>query len=200
TSERKGRPRRRRRPPAAARRRRDRQAARLPSSMRARLAADRPLVGAFLQLPHPTAAEVMAGLGFDYLCVEGEHSGLGTETVQALVAAASSAGSDVLVRVAAPEQQPIAGALDAGAGGVIVPRVGSAAVAEAVVAAARYPPLGERGLGPGRAAGYGTRVADYLERANEDVLVALQVETRAGVEALDEILLVTGVDVILVGP
>jgi len=168
--------------------------------VRARLAAGRPLVGPFLPLPHPTAAEVMAGLGFDYLCVEGEHSGLGTGTVQTLVASAVLAGSEVLVRVAAPEQQPIAAALDAGASGVIVPRVGSAAVAQAVVAAARYPPLGERGLGPGRATGYGVWTADYVARANEHVLVAVQIETRAGVERLDEILAVDGVDVIFVGP
>lgn len=172
-----------------------------PGSLRRRLRTPgASLLGTFVQAPHPSVCELVAQLGFDFLCVEAEHSNMNPETVQALVAAAELGGTRGLVRVAGNEPVQIASALDAGAAGVIVPRVESAAEASAAVAASRFPPLGERGAGPGRAAGYGASLPLYMSRANEDILVAVQVETRRAVESLDEILSVEGVDLIFVGP
>jgi 4-hydroxy-2-oxoheptanedioate aldolase len=125
---------------------------------------------------------------------------MGPESVQAVVAGAALGCVPAVVRVPDGSGTYIAAALDAGAAGVLVPRVGTAAAAEAAVRAARYPPLGERGVGPGRASGYGRRIADALAGANDTTLVAVQVETRAAVEALDEILAVEGIDVVFVGP
>jgi len=172
------------------------------ASLREQLGAGRSVVGCFVQIPHPLVCELLADIepGLDYLCVEGEHSGMNPETVQGLVATASLAGSPALVRVADNTPALIAGALDAGAAGVIVPRIDSGAEAAAAVRSTRYPPLGERGVGPGRAAGYGLAIGDYLARANDEILLAVQVETRAAVERLDEILSVEGVDVVFVGP
>src|SRR5262249_26035071 len=138
----------------------------LQIDLRARLVRGDQLVGTFLQVPSIVTAELVGALGVDFVCVEAEHSGLGRETVQALVGAASSAGTHALVRVADKATVEIAGALDAGAAGVIVPRVDSADEAAAVVRAARFPPLGARGVGPGRAAGYGRFVPEYFARAN----------------------------------
>jgi 4-hydroxy-2-oxoheptanedioate aldolase len=83
---------------------------------------------------------------------------------------------------------------------VIVPRVDDAAGAAGAVAATRYPPIGERGLGPSRATGFGVDIPAYLKRANDDLLLAIQVETGAAVDALDSLLEVDGVDMIFVGP
>ena len=157
-------------------------------------------VGTFVQTPHPVVPELLAALGVDVLCLDQEHSAMGVETIHALVGAAALGGVPVVVRVADCTAHHIGSALDAGAAGVLVPRVRSASDAAAAVAFARYAPGGVRGLGPGRAAGYGRDVARELREANERTLVAVQIETRAAVDALDEILAVEGLDLVFVGP
>jgi 4-hydroxy-2-oxoheptanedioate aldolase len=158
------------------------------------------LVGTFVQGHDPAAMELLAGLGLDLVCVEAEHSAMGPETVRALVAAAELGGAPALVRVSGNDPTAVAAALDAGAQGVVVPRVDSPAEAAAAVAAARYPPVGSRGLGPGRAAAYGGDIPAYLARADADLLLAVQVESRAAVDDLDALLEVDGVDMFFVGP
>ncbi len=167
---------------------------------RARMEVGEKLVGTFVQSHDTAAAEFLAGLGLDLLCVEAEHSAMGPETVRGLVAASELGGVPALVRVNGNDATAIAAALDSGAQGIIVPRVDSAADAAAAVASTRYPPDGSRGLGPGRAAAYGGDIPAYLERANRELLLAIQVETRAAVDDLDAILAVDGVDMIFVGP
>lgn len=159
-----------------------------------------PLVGTFLQAASAASAELLAGAGLDFLCVEAEHSGLGRESVQSLVATASLGGTAALVRVAANAPVEIAAALDAGAAGVIVPRVDSAAEAAEAVAAARYPPLGSRGLGPGRATRYGATIGDYFARANAALLVGVQIESERAVAEAGAIASCPGVDFVFVGP
>jgi 4-hydroxy-2-oxoheptanedioate aldolase len=170
----------------------------VPASLAQRLDAG-PLVGSFVGIPHPAVVEVMAWAGFDFLCIDGEHAALGPADVEELIRAADACGIPAIVRVfqVGPE---VGHALDSGAAGVLVPRVESAAQAAAAVAAVRYPPAGSRGAGIGRAARYGRPFAEYLAEANERVLLAVQVETRAGVEAAAEIAAVPGVDLVFVGP
>ena len=106
-----------------------------------------------------------------------------------------------MVRVPGHAPEAIAAALDSGARGVLVPRVSTAAQAQAAVKATRYPPLGERGVGPGRAAGYGYRIPEYLGRAPmRKIVVAVQVETAEGLANADAIAATDGVDVVFVGP
>lgn len=169
-------------------------------ALRGRILAGERLAGPFVQTAHPAVPELLGSLGVDFVCIDQEHSAMGPETVQALVAGAGVSSVPALVRVADATPHHIAAALDAGAAGVLVPRVSSAAAARDVVRWSRYPPLGERGLGPGRAAGYGRAIPELLARANDEVLVAVQIETRAAVDALDEILVVEGVDLLFVGP
>lgn len=172
------------------------------TALRARLTAGETLVGTFVQVPHPVVIESLARTqGLDLLCLEAEHSAMGEETVQAMIAAAVGAGTPVLVRVEDNAWVPIARALDGGAAGVIAPRVNSTAEAQALVSAARYPPMGDRGIGPGRATGYGSNSGpDYRAGANEHLLVGAQVETRRALDDLDGILAVPGIDLIFVGP
>jgi 4-hydroxy-2-oxoheptanedioate aldolase len=158
------------------------------------------LLGTFVQVRDPAACEVAAASGLDVLCIEAEHSGMGVETVERLVAAVQATTAAALVRLAGNDPILIAAALDAGADGVIVPRVSSSGEVRAAVAAARYPPAGQRGLGPSRATAYGAEIVGYLSRANQDLLLALQVETREAVERLEELLEPEEVDLVFVGP
>jgi len=151
------------------------------------------VVGTFLNLGSPLAAEICARAGFDFAVIDLEH-GAGTEaelipTLQAL----GSCGA--IVRVESAERRRVQRALDAGADGIMVPRVGSAADAVVAVAATRYPPRGVRGVA------YMNRGADFGAGAPElDVLVAIQVETRGALDDAREIAGLEGVDVLFVGP
>ena len=158
------------------------------------------LVGSFAAIPHPVAVEVMASSSLDFLCIDWEHAQMSRETIETMVRAADVHRVPAMVRVPGHAPEAIQAALDSGAQGVLVPRVSTTAQAEAAVKASRYPPLGERGVGPGRAAGYGYRIPEYLAAANERIVVALQVETAEGLANIEAIAAVDGVDLIFVGP
>ena len=139
---------------------------------------------------------MLAASGVELLIADGEHAPLSPADIEEIVVGGDLAGVPVFARVpfsAAAVQH----ALDSGAAGVLIPLVETAAEAAAAVAAARFPPRGRRGGGPGRAALYGLDRAGALAR---EVTVAIQIETVAAVEALDEILAVEGVDMVFVGP
>ncbi|WP_442578778.1 HpcH/HpaI aldolase family protein [Mesorhizobium sp. ASY16-5R] len=158
------------------------------------------MVGTFAAIPHPVAVEVVAQAGPDFVCIDWEHAQIGRDGVENLVRAADIHKVPAMVRVPGHAPEEIAAALDSGAAGVLVPRVSTAEQAHAVVKASRYPPQGERGVGPVRAAGYGYRIFDYLGRANAEILVAVQVETAEGLTNATEIAATDGVDVVFVGP
>ncbi len=158
------------------------------------------VIGTFAAIPHPVAIEVTAASGVDFLCIDWEHSQIGRERIEDLVRAADVHRVPAMVRVPGHGPESVAAVLDAGASGVLVPRVSTAAQAVAAVQATRYPPVGARGVGPGRAAAYGYRIPDYLSTANESLLLAVQVETAEGLANIDEIAAVEGVDVIFIGP
>lgn len=158
------------------------------------------LSGTFVAIPHPVAVEVMAMAGFDLLCLDAEHAQVGRHELEGLARAAEVGGTPLVVRVAGNVAEDIAAALDAGAAGILVPRVASAEEARAAVAATRYPPEGARGAGPGRASRYGADVAGTVATANGRILLAVQVESAAAVAAAPEIAAVAGVDVVFVGP
>lgn len=172
----------------------------LRAALLAATPAARPLRGPFISIPSPVAVEIMAAAGPDFICLEGEHAALRGGLLADMLRAADLFGVPALVRV--PEAMPwlIAEALDAGACGVLVPRIASAAQAAEVVRASRFPPEGGRGAGPGRAAGYGYDIAGYIDRARSGTLVALQIESIEGITALPQILQVPGIDLIFVGP
>ena len=172
----------------------------MTGEIRARLQHGPGLVGTFLQAPSAVTAELVAGLGVDFTCVEAEHSAIGVETMQALVAASALGGAPALVRVRRNDPGEISAALDAGAAGVIVPRVDSAAEAAEAVAAAKYPPSGKRGVGPGRAARYGGGIPEYLSSANDQTAIGVQIESAAAVEQAAAIAAVPGLDFVFVGP
>ncbi len=159
------------------------------------------VVGTFIRTPHPVVCEFLAGMGLGMLCLEAEHSAMGAGTVQSLVAACERGGAEALVRICADNDWTcVAGALDAGASGIICPRISTAAEAKTLINASLYPPVGERGIGPGRVTAYGYNAGpDYRARANARNLIAVQVETKAAVKNLDAILGVKGLDMVFDG-
>jgi 4-hydroxy-2-oxoheptanedioate aldolase len=155
-------------------------------------------VGGWLSLPDSFAAEVMAHQGFDWLTVDMQHGLIDYSSAVPMLQAISTTNTTPFVRVPWNDPATIMKVLDAGAYGVIVPLINNAAEAERAVGAARYPPRGYRSNGPIRGRYYGG--VDYNALAHEHVMVALMVETREGLENVDEIAAVDGVDAIYIGP
>lgn len=168
--------------------------------LRTRLRSTDFLLGTWVTMLDPVAAELLAGSGFDFLIADGEHGPVGTDHLMSAVIATRAAGVPVLARVGANEPVRIMHALDVGASGVVVPQIRSVADVERAVAWCRYPPAGLRGIAPRRASEYGRHTADYLAVANDLVTCCIQVETREALDELDAILAVPGVDALLIGP
>ena len=157
------------------------------------------LTGILLSLPSPEIAETCASAGFDWLFLDMEHGLLGFPDVQRMVQAVSGR-SACLVRVAVNDPAWIAKALDTGADGLIFPHLNQAAEARAAVKAARYAPQGSRSIGLGRAQGYGARVAQALNEANDKIVLVAQAEHIEAAENISDILSVEGLDAVFVGP
>ncbi|HUQ76257.1 MAG TPA: aldolase/citrate lyase family protein, partial [Burkholderiales bacterium] len=139
--------------------------------------------------------------GFDSIYIDLEHSAFSIETTGQLCVMALEAGLPAFVRVPANTPEYISRVLDAGALGVIAPGVRSAAEARAVVAAAKYPPLGERGFAAGLPHfGYRTLAAtEALPALNAATMVIVQFESAASLAAMEEIVAVEGVDLVMIG-
>lgn len=154
-------------------------------------------------VPNAASARVMAHLGFDWLAVDSEHSAQNAALMADMIASIADAGDCApLVRLPANSVEWYKWALDAGAWGVIVPMVQSREEAERAVSWSKYPPQGTRSVG-GVFGPYGFGVTDwasYGPLANEQILVAVQIESAPALEHLDEILAVPGIDVAFVGP
>jgi 4-hydroxy-2-oxoheptanedioate aldolase len=156
----------------------------------------------FIDVPSPNLVEMAGLVGFDFVIIDAEHSSAGVETVEHMIRAADSRNVGTVVRVAVNLKQNILRYLDTGAQGVLLPHVESAEAAVDAVNSVKYPPLGRRGSGYVRASDYGitATLAEYARAANQETLVAVQVETADGVRNLDSILEVEGIDVIFFGP
>jgi 2-dehydro-3-deoxyglucarate aldolase len=141
---------------------------------------------------------MMAAVGFDWLFIDAEHAPLEPFHMQALLQAA--AATPCVIRLPVGEDVPIKKALDIGAAGIIAPQVNSVEHARRIVQSAKYAPLGQRGLGIARAHGYGLKVREYMQVANEDTAVIVQAEHRDAVDRIREIVGVEGIDGVLIGP
>lgn len=158
----------------------------------------RPAFGLWGSIPAALTAELAAATGFDYVCVDLQHGGADESAMVAMFSAIEAAGATPLARVAFNEPWMIMRVLDLGAAGVIVPLVGSRDEAARAVRACRYPPHGERSYGPLRAA-LAVGSSDP-ERLAADALCIVMVETRQGLDNVDEIAATPGVDAIYIGP
>lgn len=162
-----------------------------------------PVLGAWLSLPGVPSARIMARLGFDWLVVDMEHTAQNPGLMADMVATIADAGTCApIVRIPANSVEWFKWALDAGAWGVVVPMVNAREEAQRAVECAKYPPLGTRSIG-GAFGPYGFGVTDwpgYARTANDEIIVAVQIESIQALKNLDEILSVPGIDVAFVGP
>jgi 4-hydroxy-2-oxoheptanedioate aldolase len=170
------------------------------NQLKAALKAGQVQHGIWLNLASAYSSELLAGAGFDWLLIDGEH---GPNLIPQMLAQAQTIGGrcNVVVRPPVGEVWMIKQILDLGVQSILVPMVESADHAAQMVQATRYPPEGIRGLGAAvaRASDFG-RVRDYIATANAEVCLLLQVESRAGLAALPAILAMEGVDGVFIGP
>jgi 2-dehydro-3-deoxyglucarate aldolase len=169
------------------------------NSIRQLLAANKPSVGSWMQIPHTSVAEIMGQAGYDWVAVDMEHGAVSIHQLPDLFRALELGGTLPLVRLAHGHPKDCKQALDAGAGGVIVPMVETASQLLAVRDACRWPPAGTRGVGFSRANLFGKHFETYREEAQAPLLVAM-IEHSQGVEGIEGILSVDGLDAILIGP
>ena len=170
----------------------------MTASFRQRLKSGERLIGTMITLGSAETAEVLASVGFDWFFLDNEHSPLEALELQNVIRAAGS--TPCVVRVSASAEVPIKKALDIGAAGFIAPMVNSAGQAEQVVRWAKYPPIGTRGVGIGRAHGYGLKFQEYVASANDNVAVIVQCEHIEAVNNIEAIVQVPGIDAVLIGP
>lgn len=168
------------------------------SGFRARLRRRERLIGAIVSLGIPEVTEIIATSGHDWLFLDAEHGPLGTLDLQRMIIGAG--GVPCIVRPPNHADVEIKRALDAGAAGILVPQVNTAAQAAAIVASAKFPPEGQRGVGVSRANGYGYEVGAYVARANEELAVIVQAEHVEAVRNIEDIVRVPGLDAVFVGP
>jgi 4-hydroxy-2-oxoheptanedioate aldolase len=157
-------------------------------------------IGLWVSLASPYSAELVAGSGFDWLLLDGEHSPNDPPLMLPQLQAVAPYPVSAVVRPAWNDTVLIKRYLDIGVQSLLIPYVQSVREAEAAVAAVRYPPRGVRGVaGMTRASRYG-RVAEYTKRAEPEICLMVQIETRAGLDNLEAIARTDGVDGVFIGP
>ena len=156
-------------------------------------------IGSWMQIPHGSVAEIMGNAGYDWVAVDLEHGSITVAQLPDIFRALELGETLPLVRLAQGDAKECKQVLDAGAGGVIVPMVETAAQLAAVRDACRWPPAGTRGVGFSRANMFGKYFEVYREEAQAPLLVAMIEHSRA-VDNLEKILKIEGLDAILIGP
>ena len=170
--------------------------------LKKKLQAGETVVGPFVIIPSAALVDTLGYSGMDFCILDTEHGPLSMETVADLVIAAQGSGVAPIVRVGENDEWPILRALDIGAEGVQVPQVNVVDDARRVVRAAKYSPLGERGVSVFTRAGnyYKNDAAGHPERQNDETMTVVHIEGKAGLDNLDEIMTVDGIDVLFLGP
>ena len=171
------------------------------NTFKARLKAGERLIGLWMTLADIYSAEVVGTAGFDWVVVDGEHSPNDIRSIRDQLIALEASDTHPVVRVPIGETRLIKQVLDIGAQTVLVPMVETAEQAEELVRACRYPPEGTRGVGASaaRASRFGS-IPDYIATADDQICLLVQVENRAGIANIDDILKVDGVDGVFIGP
>lgn len=166
-----------------------------------RLSTRQPQIGLWLGLADPYCAELAANTGFDWLLIDGEHAPNDLRSILAQLQAVAPYRSQPVVRPVSGDAALIKQLLDIGAQTLLVPMVETAEQARALVRAVTYPPKGIRGMGSGmaRASRWNT-IPDYLDQADGEICLLLQVESLEGLANLNAIVAVEGVDGVFIGP
>jgi len=170
------------------------------NNMRQKLRGGETVLGAGITVTDPTVIEALAP-SVDFFWIDLEHNAMTTESMLGHLIAARAGGAPSIVRIPSNDVAWVKRVLDSGAEGIILPRSYTAAEAADFVAACRYPPMGTRGFGPKRPMQYGRLgQQEFLEQANRDVFVCIQVETVELLSELDDVLQIEGLDSLCLGP
>ena len=172
------------------------------NTTKAKLKAGETVFGCFIRYPDPAITEFVAYQGWDFLVIDAEHGPISPDQCQNMVRAAELRGVTPISRVTTNQPSIILRFMDTGVQGVHVPWVNSSAEARAAVQSVKYHPHGIRGLAGVRAADYGQTMTlgEYVQKANAESLVVIQVETEQAVNQIDDYLAVEHIDVIFIGP
>jgi 4-hydroxy-2-oxoheptanedioate aldolase len=168
------------------------------NTVKARLAAGESIVNGWLAIPSSFSAEVVGMAGFDSVTVDLQHGMIGFDAALPMLQALSATPAIPIARVPGNDGPQIMRLLDAGAYGIICPMISTPDDARRFVSACRYPPSGDRSFGPARGLLYGG--PDYFAHANNEILTIGMIETQAGLDNLDAILSVEGLDGVYIGP
>jgi 4-hydroxy-2-oxoheptanedioate aldolase len=171
--------------------------------MKEKLRAGEPVFGVSVMIPSPQMVEMIGAAGFDWVLLDCEHGTLTLESVELMAMAAEACGITAIARPMTKSPEHILQVLDRGVMGVQVPHVNTAAEAREVLAAVKYHPQGKRSLAAGtRSAVYDSigSLSDYVKAANEQTLIAIQLEDQPAIENIDELLKVDDIDVFFIGP
>lgn len=168
----------------------------MKNMLKAKLLRGEKVVGILTGLGHPDVTELLSRAGYDFIYIDDEHGPMHYETIQRMMQAMNGTDCTPIVRVQQNDSTDIKRLLDIGAHGIVVPMVNTKEDAEKAVKACKYPPQGIRGYGPRR---YDIIDSDYLQTANDEILVTAIIETGRAIENIEEILSVDGLDACLVG-
>ena len=169
------------------------------SLLRAKLKEGKVSVGSWMQIPNASVAEIMGDAGYDWIAIDMEHGAITNSQLPDMIRALDIGSSLPIVRLAQGETKDCKQALDAGAGGVIVPMIETKDQLIKVKNMCCWPPMGKRGVGFSRANLFGKYFVDYKNEAQSPLIIA-QIESIKGVKNLEEIISVDGIDAILIGP
>lgn len=157
-------------------------------------------LGSWITIGHPAIPSILAGVGFEWLVIDIEHTTIDYSMVQILISETQANGMSALIRISKNEEVVIKRVLDAGADGIIVPMVCSEDDAIQAVKYAKYPPEGKRGVGLARAQQYGYDFESYKYWVKEGLIVIAQIEHIDGIRNLEKIVRVPGIDGTIIGP
>ncbi len=169
-------------------------------ALRQKLRSRSTVFGGWTSLGHPSITEMLAQSDVDLIGIDLEHSTINLEQSQSIIAAAHAAQTACLPRISSHNGEQVKRLLDSGADGVIVPMVSSPSEVERIVEWVKYPPVGKRSYGVARAHGYGSDFDRYTGEWNRRSVIVIQIESLAGVEAIDKLLSYDEIDGAMIGP
>lgn len=157
-------------------------------------------LGIFSNIPSPEITKIIGKSGLDFLVIDYEHGGMNIETLGRQIDCMDSDSCAPLARVPDIDEGEVKKVLDAGAFGVMFPKINTKEEAERAISMMHYPPRGTRGFGAGRASLYAIESAEYMKFVEEGILTILQIETKEGVDNIEEILSTEGFEAAFLGP
>jgi len=160
------------------------------------------IIGSWINSVSPIISEILSSAGFDFLCIDAEHSAIDYYNTVLLLQAIKAGNPNCapIIRMQGNNYADTKRYLDAGALGVIAPLINSKSEAEYLIESVKYPPVGKRGVGFGRSHGYGFDFNNYMKFAEDNLFTAIQIEHIDAINNLEDILSVEGIDAVFIGP